>query len=49
MMILFIVFAQAQVFVASIGWLVMPFLLSIPLGSDISNGYTDIMEAVPKG
>ena len=49
-MILFIVLAVAQAFVTSIGLLVVVrFLLGIPLGSDISNGYTYIMESMPKG
>src|SRR5271163_4445987 len=49
-MIMFIVFALAQAFVPSIGWLVVVrFILGIPLGSDISNGYTYIMEVLPKG
>ena len=49
-MIMFIVLALAQAFVTSVGWLVVVrFLLGIPLGSDISNGYTYIMESMPKG
>ena len=49
-MIMFIVFALAQAFVPSVGWLVVVrFILGIPLGSDISNGYTYIMESMPKG
>jgi MFS family permease len=49
-MIMFIVLALLQAFVTSIGWLVVVrFLLGIPLGSDISNGYTYIMESMPKG
>lgn len=49
-MILFIVLALAQAFVPSVGWLVVVrFLLGVPLGSDISNGYTYIMESMPKG
>jgi MFS family permease len=49
-MIMFIVFALAQAFVPSIGWLVaVRLILGIPLGSDISNGYTYIMESMPKG
>ncbi len=49
-MIMFIVLAVAQAFVTGIGWLiVVRFLLGIPLGSDISNGYTYIMESMPKG
>ena len=49
-MILFIILALAQAFVTSVGWLVVVrFALGIPLGSDISNGYTYIMESMPKG
>jgi predicted MFS family arabinose efflux permease len=49
-MIMFIIFAIAQAFVPSVGWLVVVrFILGIPLGSDISNGYTYIMESMPKG
>src|ERR1700742_3001886 len=49
-MIMFIIFALAQAFVPSIGWLVViRLILGIPLGSDISNGYTYIMESMPKG
>ncbi len=49
-MVLFIVLALVQAFVPSVGWLVVVrFLLGVPLGSDISNGYTYIMESMPKG
>ena len=49
-MIMFIVLAIAQAFVPSVGWLVVVrFFLGVPLGSDISNGYTYIMESMPKG
>jgi MFS family permease len=49
-MIMFIVLALAQAFVTSVEWLVfIRFLLGVPLGSDISNGYTYIMESMPKG
>ena len=49
-MILFIVLALAQAFVTSITVLiVIRFLLGVPLGSDISNSYTYIMESMPKG
>ena len=49
-MVLFIVLAVLQAFVTSVGWLVVVrVLLGIPLGSDISNGYTYIMESMPKG
>ena len=49
-MALFIVLALAQAFVTSVGWLVIVrFVLGVPLGSDISNGYTYIMDSMPKG
>jgi MFS family permease len=49
-MVMFIVLALAQAFVPSVGWLiVIRFLLGIPLGSDISTGYTYIMESMAKG
>jgi len=49
-MILFIVLAIAQAFVPSVLWLaVVRLFLGIPLGSDISNGYTYIMDSMPKG
>ena len=49
-MITFIIFAILQAFVPSVGWLVVVrFILGVPLGSDISNGYTYIMESMPKG
>jgi MFS family permease len=49
-MIMFIVLALLQAFVTSVGWLVVVrFVLGVPLGSDISNGYTYIMESMPKG
>ncbi len=49
-MVLFIVLAVAQAFVTSVAMLVIVrFLLGVPLGSDISNGYTYIMESMPKG
>src|SRR4051794_36274684 len=49
-MILFIVLALAQAFVSSVGMLiVIRFLLGVPLGSDISTGYTYIMESMAKG
>jgi MFS family permease len=49
-MVLFILLALAQAFVPNVGWLVVVrFLLGVPLGSDISNGYTYIMESMPKG
>ncbi|HWK46945.1 MAG TPA: MFS transporter [Stellaceae bacterium] len=49
-MIMFIVFALLQAFVTSVGWLVVVrFILGVPLGSDISNGYTYIMDSMPKG
>ena len=49
-MIMFIVLAVVQAFVPSVAWLVVVrFFLGVPLGSDISNGYTYIMESMPKG
>lgn len=49
-MIMFIVLALAQAFVPGVTWLiVIRFLLGIPLGSDISTGYTYIMESMAKG
>src|SRR5271170_5182655 len=49
-MIMFIILAIIQAFVTSVGWLVVVRLvLGIPLGSDISNGYTYIMESMAKG
>jgi len=49
-MIMFIVVALAQAFVPDVEWLVaVRIVLGIPLGSDISNGYTYIMESMPKG
>jgi MFS family permease len=49
-MILFIILALAQAFVTNIGELiVIRFLLGVPLGSDISTGYTYIMESMAKG
>ncbi len=49
-MVMFIILALLQAFVTSVGWLVVVrFALGIPLGSDISNGYTYIMESMPKG
>ena len=49
-MVLFIVLAAAQGFAQSMWQLVIiRFLLGLPLGSDIANGYAYIMEAMPKG
>jgi MFS family permease len=49
-MILFIILALMQAFVSSVEALVViRLLLGIPLGSDISNGYTYIMDSMPKG
>jgi MFS family permease len=49
-MMLFIVLAVAQAFVSGVGALIIiRFLLGIPLGSDISTGYTYIMESMAKG
>ncbi len=49
-MIMFIIFAIAQAFVPDVAWLaIIRLILGIPLGSDISNGYTYIMDSMPKG
>ena len=49
-MVMFIILALAQAFVTSVAWLVaVRLVLGIPLGSDISNGYTYIMESMSKG
>lgn len=49
-MILFIVLAIGQAFVRDIWELILiRFLIGIPLGSDISNGYAYIMESMSKG
>src|SRR5271155_821431 len=49
-MIMFIIFALVQALVPSVFWLVVVrLILGLPLGSDISNGYTYIMESMPKG
>jgi MFS family permease len=49
-MVMFIVLALLQAFVTSVEWLVVVrLLLGVPLGSDISTGYTYIMEAMGKG
>jgi MFS family permease len=49
-MTLFVVLALAQAFVSSMTWLIIiRFLLGVPLGSDISTGYTYIMESMAKG
>lgn len=49
-MVMFIIFALAQAFVTSVELLVVVrFILGIPLGSDISNGYTYIMDSMAKG
>src|SRR3954469_12172320 len=43
-MTLFVVLALAQAFVTSMVWLIIVrFMLGVPLGSDISTGYTYIM------
>ena len=49
-MILFIVLALAQGFSQNI-WdlIIIRFLIGIPLGSDIANGYAYIMESMSKG
>jgi MFS family permease len=47
---MFIIFALLQALVPNLILLVIVrFILGIPLGSDISNGYTYIMESMPKG
>ncbi|NLU73136.1 MFS transporter [Streptomyces sp. HNM0575] len=49
-MVLFVILALAQGFANSMWELVIiRFLLGLPLGSDISTGYTYIMETMPKG
>ena len=49
-MVMFIVFALLQGFVPNLIWLVaVRFILGLPLGSDISTGYTYIMDSMPKG
>jgi MFS family permease len=47
---MFVVFALVQAFVPNMAWLVVVrIILGIPLGSDISSGYTYIMESMPRG
>ncbi|HEY6433527.1 MAG TPA: MFS transporter, partial [Acetobacteraceae bacterium] len=47
---MFVVFALIQAFVPNVAWLVVVrLILGIPLGSDISSGYTYIMESMPRG
>ena len=48
-MVLFIILAIAQAFAQNI-WelIIIRFLIGIPLGSDIANGYAYIMESMPK-
>lgn len=49
-MVMFVIFGLAQAFAPNmITLIVVRFLLGIPLGSDIANGYTYIMEAMPRG
>src|SRR6185437_1617488 len=49
-MLMFVVFALAQAFVPNMVWLVVVrFVLGVPLGSDISSGYTYIMASMPRG
>jgi MFS family permease len=49
-MILFILVGLAQAFAPSMAALIIiRFVLGLPLGSDISNGYTYIMESMPSG
>ena len=47
---MFVILALAQAFVPNLAWLiVVRLILGIPLGSDISSGYTYIMESMPRG
>jgi predicted MFS family arabinose efflux permease len=47
---MFVIFALAQAFVPNMVWLVVVrLILGVPLGSDISSGYTYIMESMPAG
>ena len=47
---MFVIFALAQAFAPNMWSLVIiRFILGIPLGSDISTGYTYIMESMPRG
>jgi MFS family permease len=47
---MFVIFALAQAFVPNMVWLVVVrLILGIPLGSDISSGYSYIMESMPRG
>ena len=49
-MVLFIILAIVQAFSQSIvDLIIIRFLIGIPLGSDISNGYAYIMESMPRG
>jgi MFS family permease len=49
-MVLFIILALVQGFSQNIvDLIIIRFLIGIPLGSDISNGYAYIMESMPKG
>ncbi len=49
-MVMFVVFGLAQAFATSMTMLVViRFILGLPLGSDISNGYTYIMESMQSG
>lgn len=49
-MVVFVIFGCAQAFATSMVMLtVFRFILGVPLGSDIANGYTYIMESLPKG
>ncbi len=49
-MVLFIILAIVQSFSQNIvDLIIIRFLIGIPLGSDISNGYAYIMESMPKG
>ncbi len=49
-MVMFVVFALMQAFAPTmVALALIRFVLGIPLGSDIANGYTYIMEFMPKG
>ncbi len=49
-MAMFVIFALVQAFMPNMWSLVIiRFILGIPLGSDISTGYTYIMESMPRG
>ncbi len=49
-MVLFIILAVLQAFAwNAMSLIIIRFLIGVPLGSDISNGYAYIMESMPKG